>query len=113
MEEKRIKEKDFYHINYYEYGKAFLGSYKGMRFRLARSPLENVFFKSKEEKAAGVLVATIWPEPFSYDMTPDEEKVSKEFPFTEEGKVAAVDWFNEQYDAHEEEWKNSKNNWMR
>ncbi len=28
-------------------GKRFLGSYKGMRFRLARNPLENVFFKPK------------------------------------------------------------------
>lgn len=112
MEEKRIKEKDFYHINYYEYGKAYLGSYKGMRFRLARNPLENVVFKSKEEKEAGVLVATIWPEPFSYDTTPDE-KTSKEFPFTEEGKIAAVDWLNEQYNAHEDEWKKSVNNWAR
>ena len=104
MAEQEIDEKTFYHINYYLYGKAFLGSYKGMRFRLARNPLENVFFKPKEEQEAGTLIATIWPEPFSYDKTDDEKKVSKKFPFSEEGKIAAVDWFNEQYKTRLAEW---------
>ncbi len=32
------------------------------------------------------------------------KKVSKEFPFSEEGKIAAVDWFNEQYKTRLAEW---------
>ena len=97
----KIEETTFYHINYYLYGKAFKGSYQGMRFRLARNPLENVFFKPKEVQDAGTLMATVWPEPFSYENTDDEKKLTKEFSFSEEGKLAAVDWLNEQYESRE------------
>jgi hypothetical protein len=103
--EQKINEKDFYGINYYEYGKPFLGSYKGMRYKLARNPLENVFFKSPEEKANGTLLAVVWPEPFSFDVTPDDKKVSCEFPFSDEGRRAAVDWINEQYETRQDEWR--------
>ena len=34
----------FFNLMHYEYGEAFFGSYKGMRYRLAREPLENVKF---------------------------------------------------------------------
>ena len=79
-----------------------------MRFRLARNPLENVFFKPKEVQDAGTLMATVWPEPFSYENTDDEKKLTKEFPFSEDGKLAAVDWFNEQYESRKEEWDAAK-----
>ena len=75
----KIEETTFYHINYYLYGKAFKGSYQGMRFRLARNPLENVFFKPKEVQNAGTLMATVWPERF-----------------------------NEQYESRKEEWDAAK-----
>lgn len=104
----KIEETTFYHINYYLYGKAFKGSYQGMRFRLARNPLENVFFKPKEVQNAGTLMATVWPEPFSYENTDDEKKLTKEFSFSEDGKLAAVDWFNEQYESRKEEWDAAK-----
>ena len=91
----KIEETTFYHINYYLYGKAFKGSYQGMRFRLARNPLENVFFKPKEVQDAGTLMD-------------DEKKLTKEFPFSEEGKLAAVDWLNEQYESRKEEWDAAK-----
>ena len=38
----------------------------------------------------------------------DEKKLTKEFPFSEEGKLAAVDWLNEQYESRKEEWDAAK-----
>lgn len=108
MSAKRIKDEDTFGLRYYEYGQAFYGSYKGMRFRVAREPMETVFFFSPEKKAEGSLVATVWPEPFSYDATPEGRKVSCEFPFTDEGKLAMTDWLNEQYETREEEWKGAE-----
>ena len=40
------------------------------------------------------LKASLWPEPFAYAATPDEQKQSEEFEFSEEGILAAVDWMN-------------------
>lgn len=105
--QNKINEKDFYGIRFYEYGKPFYGSYKGMRFKLARNPLKNVFFASQEEKEDGVLEATIWPEPFSFEITPDEKKTTAQFPFSEEGRKQAVAWFQKQYDDRKDEWRNS------
>ena len=52
--------------------------------------------------------SAFWPEPFSYENTDDEKKLTKEFPFSEDGKLAAVDWFNEQYESRKEEWDAAK-----
>lgn len=67
-----------------------------------------MYFKPKEVQDAGTLMATVWPEPFSYENTDDEKKLTKEFPFSEEGKLAAVDWLNEQYESRKEEWDAAK-----
>ena len=42
-------------------------------------------------------MATVWPEPFSYENTDDEKKLTKEFPFSEEGIVSGVEWLNGQH----------------
>ena len=59
------------------------GSFQGMRYLL----------KKKEDQ----LIAIIWPEPFCYEVTPEEEKISHEFDLTLEGKSKAVCWLNEQF----------------
>ena len=64
-----VLERDrFYHLEHYEYGEAFTGSYKDRCYRIAREPLVNVRFKSPEEKE------------------------SAEFPYSEEGLDEAVNW---------------------
>ena len=105
MSINRIKDEDTFGIRYYEYGQAFYGSFKGMRFRVAREPMETVFFLPQEKKEEGRLVATVWPEPFAYDSTPDEKKRSCDFPFTDEGKLQMTKWLNEQYEMRKEEYK--------
>jgi hypothetical protein len=60
----------------------FTGSYKGMRYQLMN------------DKENDMMVVIIWPEPFCFEKTPDEQKQKKSFPLTNEGKEEAVAWLN-------------------
>lgn len=63
----------------------YTGSHQGMRYRLESVDIE------KER----TLKVTIWPEPLNYIMTPDTEKRTKEFVFSEDGIVDAIAWMND------------------
>ncbi len=82
-----IERKDVMPVNFLKKEK-FTGSYRGMRYRMEKAA------KGEEET---VLLVTVWPEPYGYDATPEEEKIHREFPFSEEGIRNGVDWLNEQY----------------
>ena len=62
----------------------FTGSDSGMRFRLANNGNDEI-------------LATVWPEPYSYYSTDDSLKTNKTFPLNEEGRDLAVNWLNEQH----------------
>ena len=91
-----IEQKDLFSITHYEYGEAYYGSAQGMRYRVARHPLKNVHFDSPEERADGVIRASVWPEPYSYAHTDAALIREQDFPFTEEGLKSAVSWLNAQ-----------------
>ncbi len=74
----------------------FTGSLKGMRYRLS--------LKREEAPENTCIEVTIWPQPYNYARTPDEEKERKEFPFSEEGRVLVVEWLNEQYLLQKPRW---------
>ena len=94
-----IEKNVFFNLKHYEYGEAFFGSHKGMRFRLARQPLENVVFTPVDQRdPSAKLMATVWPEPYSYFDTEEEKKISEFFEISEEGFENAVTWINEQYE---------------
>ena len=40
------------------------------------------------------LKACIYPEPWCFEVTPDEQKTWKEFEFTQEGLAEAIAWIN-------------------
>lgn len=101
----KIQNKDSYGITYYEHGQPYLGSHRGMRFRLARNPMEDVALKPQDQKGAAVFEAVVWPEPFCYEVTPDEKKVTAAFPFSMEGKEQMIAWLNEQYETRYDEWE--------
>lgn len=61
----------------------FCGSYNGMRYMLCK----------KDEQ----LQASVYPEPFSWEATPDEKKQSELFELSEQGIAQAVQWLNEKY----------------
>ena len=99
-----IELSGFFNLTHYEYGEAFFGSYKGMRYRLAREPLENVFFVKKEDRGPATLMATVWPEPNSYACTDPLLMTSEHFEVSQEGLENAVKWINEQYESRIAEW---------
>lgn len=82
-----LKRENFLSLNFVK-KEDFTGSYKGMRFMLHQETVE-------EEKKLKVYV---WSEPFGFDATPDEEKLSELFAFSEEGLAQAIDWMNERYE---------------
>lgn len=102
--EKGITEEKTFQLSYYYYGQPFFGSYLGMRYRLARDPLKNVYGKSKEEIEDAKLTAMVWPEPYSFEFIKEEDIISNEFPFSAEGKTQAIQWLNEQYEAQKDRW---------
>lgn len=59
-----------------------------MRFMLCQETVE-------DEK---MLKAYVWSEPLGFDATPDDEKLSGLFEFSEEGLARAIDWMNERYE---------------
>ena len=55
----------------------------------------------------------IYPEPFCFEVTAEEEKEARDFPFTKEGFDGAVAWLNEQYEAQKDRWeKDRKGAWV-
>ena len=79
-----LKREDVLSLGYLKKA-VFRGSYRGMRFQMQKD--------TKEEET--ILKVYAWPEPFTFDKTADDLKVSQVFPFTTEGLDLAVDWLNE------------------
>ena len=83
-----LSREDFLSLNFVK-KEDFTGSHKGMRFMLQQETVE-------EEKKLKVY---LWSEPFGFEATPDEEKISALFEFSEEGLAQAIDWMNENYES--------------
>ena len=77
-----LELKDFMPVNFLKKEK-FTGSFKGLRFRMV----------------------SIWPEPYSYDFTPQEEKEQFETTFDADGIAKGVDWINERFETEAPRWK--------
>lgn len=81
-------------FNFYTYGGVQTGDHHGMRYRIKRTG----------DKPDFSLTASVWPEPFSYDVTPKEKITEKVFAYSEDGRRLAIDWLIEQYTERKEEW---------
>ena len=79
---------DFLSLNFVK-KEDYTGSYQGMRYMLHQAEAE-------EEKKLQIY---LWPEPFCFDVTPEEQKISEMFPFSEDGLAQGIDWMNEQYES--------------
>lgn len=84
-----VKKESFVPMAFFK-KEAHTGSFKGMRYRVIKS--EDQF------------EAVVYPEPYCFEATPDENKVKNTFPFTEEGRESVVNWLNDQYDSRKAEW---------
>ena len=78
---------DFLSLNFVK-KEDYTGSHQGIRYMLRQETVD-------EEKKLKVY---IWPEPFGFEATADEKKISELFPFSEEGMTQAIDWMNERYE---------------
>lgn len=87
-----IKREDILSLEYFKKTE-YTGSHEGMRYRI-----EGV--SHDEEKK---LLATVWPEPFNFATTPDEQKQHEEFDFSEDGILDVVGWLNDRLFAFHEE----------
>lgn len=99
-----IDRKDLFTLTHYEYGEAYFGSYRGMRYRVARDPFKDVHFAPEEERYDAQLSATVWPGPYSYADTAEDKKETKLFPYSEEGMGELVAWLNEVFEERRKDW---------
>lgn len=97
-----IERKDLFHLSFYK-KKRFTGSYRGMRYLITRAKA------SGDEDAPDVLRAIVYPEPYNFEHTPDEEKTPCDFPFSEEGLDMACGWLNGQYESRADVWQHTPN----
>lgn len=78
----------------------FSGSHHGMRY----------FFRCDDSKES--FTVFVYPEPWSFEKTPDSEKQSASFPVTEEGMDDAISWLFEMYEREKEKWHAAQKNCM-
>ncbi|MCM1569296.1 MAG: hypothetical protein NC081_07595 [Roseburia sp.] len=80
----------------------YTGCHQGMRYRLE---------KAENEAGEKRLKATVWPEPFNFFSTPEEQKTTELFTFDEDGLGDAIAWMNNRLFEEKERWDGAKNNW--
>lgn len=78
----------------------FSGCHMGMRY----------FFNANEDKET--FTTTVYPEPWSFEKTPDKDKESNCFPLSEEGMDGAIEWLHQMYKEKQELWQDSLQNSM-
>jgi len=81
----------------------YTASHQGMRYRL----------EGVSSETGKMLKATVWPEPFNYFTTPEEEKQSELFDFSEDGIVDAIGWMNNCLFEGYDKYKKASENWDR
>lgn len=69
---------------------------KKSRFTGSCGPIRYLFERQTTEEDGDSLAAVFWRGEMCWDATPDEEKTTKRFPFTEEGLKEAQAWLSEQ-----------------
>lgn len=85
----------------------FLGSYKGMRYRLGKVTKKEKVMRDgiEEEINQNFIEVVTWPEPYNFFKTPENKKQVQNFPFSGEGKEEAIAWLNKIYIEKKELWE--------
>ena len=77
---------------------SFSGAHKGMRYTI--------------KKTDDGMIAYVYSEPWSFEMTPEEERLSKEFAFSDDGVNEAIAWLTETHNSNRKFWDNASKNKM-
>ena len=77
---------------------SYCGSYNGMRYMI--------------QKGDDGIKAYIYSEPWSFEMTPVEERLFKDFTFSDEGVNDCINWLTETYRSHRKFWDDASKNKM-
>ena len=78
----------------------FSGEHYGMRY----------YFCADEDKTT--FSVYIYPDPWSFEKTPAENKESKSFPMNDEGMDSAIEWLLAKYEEEKEKWHAAYENRM-
>ena len=100
-----IKSSDYFadHIKYYWHGFAYTGSFKGMRFRIHRDPMIDLYKKENEQfqyDPNARIVAHVYPDERCFEKTDPRFISSVRYPFTDEGLEMVRAWVNLNYEDY-------------
>ena len=108
---ERVSYENVLNINFYKKGAAFLGSIRGMRYRLIKDEIKEKPEGGEEEKTAGTrFKLSIWEEPLAYENTDAALIRDYYFEFGDEGRKQAVDKINEEYQRDITYWHDAEKN---
>lgn len=79
-------------FDHYRKGKPFTGSCEGMRYRIIKEA-------AADEDDTDKFRVDTWPEPFCYEITPDEQKTVQRFPFTVDGYNDVIEYLNDMHET--------------
>ena len=80
----------------------FSGSHNGMRY----------LFRGDDGKNSTTFTVFIYPEPWCFEDTPEDEKESRSFPLSEEGMDQAATWLFERFESKKDRWQTSSKEMM-
>ena len=69
-------------------------------------------FRGDDGKNSTTFTVFIYPEPWCFEDTPEDEKESCTFPMSEEGMDQAVAWLFERFESEKERWTTSSKEMM-
>ena len=55
-------------------------------------------------KNSTTFTAYVYPEPWCFEQTPEDQKESATFPLSEEGMDQAMAWLNERFETEKKQW---------
>lgn len=80
----------------------FSGSHRGMRY----------LFNGDDGKESTTFSVWVYPEPWCFEQTPDEQKEHAVFPLSDEGMDQAVAWLKERYEEEQDRWEQAARDMM-
>ena len=76
----------------------FSGSHNGMRYTI--------------KKTDEGMIVYVYAEPWAFEITKEEDRLIKNFDFSDDGVNEAIEWLNETYTANRRFWDDASKNKM-